>query len=262
NPLICISYLLVLSTLISLGMWQLKRRALKLHHNTKVTAFLARQHEPVDLSKALSAYAELGPYASDVSVQVQGTFLPSPIIFHDNRILNHHVGLHALALFRPSNHQMPTVLVNLGWVSWPGTDRRHLPTVRLPTESQALIGTLFAPNPKLWTLEHEVPAPTHTGWLLQKIDLAQIQTTYGTPLAPFTLRLKPDSWPRDVLIPDAGTPEQPIRHFTTTTQWPVSPEKHLGYALQWFTMALVLSGLFIRFNFQRRHHFVVDDHKP
>lgn len=47
---------------------------------------------------------------------------------------------------------------------------------------------------------------------------------------------------------------------TYETQWPVvamGPEKHLGYAVQWFAMALALLGLYLYLgwhNAREKHH--------
>ena len=253
NLVISIGYTLVLILLIHLGFWQLERRTLKQQHNTQVSAFLARQHQPLSLTDAMNAYQEVGQQASDVTVRVHGKFVQAPLIFHDNRINQGQPGLNVLALFRPTpppGGKAPTLIVNLGWVHWPGSDRQRLPTIALPVDAHDITGALFIPNPNTWTLEHTLPAPTPAGWLLQKIDLAQIEAQIDHPVAPFTLRLKPDSWPSTVAVDQA----QPVRTFTASTQWPISPEKHLGYALQWFTLATALTVIFVVVNLQQLHH--------
>ena len=46
-----------------------------------------------------------------------------------------------------------------------------------------------------------------------------------------------------VLILDPGS--EFINEYVALTPFVITPTKHYGYALQWFTMSLVLAGMFI-----------------
>ena len=69
------------------------------------------------------------------------------------------------------------------------------------------------------------------GWprVVQNVDLARIQEQLGSPLLPFVLRLSPDS--------EHGY----LRDWRVRTG--LTSERHMGYAVQWFAMAVVLAGL-------------------
>lgn len=263
NPWITLAYLVVCAVMLRLGLWQLDRRDIKLTHNSEVSQFLAQQSEPLTYAAALAAFQQFNRQASDVVVSVSGQFLPNPIIFHDNRVHNMQAGLHALAFFKSNMESEPLLLINLGWLPWPGAGRPHLPQLTLPTSEVTLEGALFAPNPEIWSLEQVPPPPTAAGWLVQKLDLSALcqhplATEHEAGLAKFTLRLKEAS---GQLInhqngADAESamaqPHYPIQSFAATTDWAMPPEKHLGYAVQWFAMVTVLSGLFFGLNIQRR----------
>lgn len=263
NPWVTLIFILVLSIMLRLGFWQLDRRGIKLTYNQEVATFLAQHKAPLTYANALQAFEDKGRQTSDMAVTVTGTFTKeTPIIFHDNRIHQMQAGLHALALFQAEETSLPPVLINLGWLPWPATGRPNLPALTLPNTPITLQGKLFAPNPETWTLEENPPAPNAQGWLLQKLNLSTInkQTSYN--IAPFTLRLLPDSQPKVNLLsahPLASKSNQaqtqhtyPIRAFKATTDWAMTPEKHMGYALQWFVMSLVLTGIYIGVNFKKR----------
>lgn len=64
---------------------------------------------------------------------------------------------------------------------------------------------------------------------MQRVDLVRIREQLKRPLLPFVLRLSPAS--------DHGY-ERDWRVRTGLT-----PERHLGYAVQWFALAVALVGL-------------------
>lgn len=260
NPWVTIIFIIVLSIMLRLGLWQLDRRNVKLTYNQEVTSFLATHNAPLAYSNALSAFKDKGRQASDVSTTITGQFSEhTPVIYHDNRVHNMQAGLHALALFEPENQSLPPVLINLGWLPWPVTGRPNLPSLSLPDGTVTLQGKLFAPNPETWTLEHIPPRPEARSWLIQKLDLSIIAKQIAPNLAPFTLRLQPEtelSIPVDLAMPPhTETAQQvyPIRAFKATTDWAMTPDKHMGYAVQWFVMSLVLTGIYLGVNLKRRN---------
>lgn len=251
NLWVALSFVIILSVMLRLGFWQLERRSIKLEHNHAVATFVAQHNTPLTYEKALSAFAKHGRKASDITVSLHGKFSDTPIIFHDNRIHQMQAGLHALALFEPDDTRQPAVLINLGWLPWPSADRAVLPSLDLPKSALTLQGNLFAPNPETWTLEQTPPTPSEQGWLLQKLDLTIISEQAKTEIAPFTLRLQPSSAPHLPADPQ-GTRSEPIRAFPATTDWAMTPEKHMGYAVQWFVMSLVLTGIFLGVNLKKQ----------
>jgi cytochrome oxidase assembly protein ShyY1 len=66
--------------------------------------------------------------------------------------------------------------------------------------------------------------------LLQRLDFDAAEQALGVRLEPWQVRINPD------------------HPLALTTEWKVSvtgPEKHLGYATQWFSMAFALFCMWI-----------------
>ena len=75
--------------------------------------------------------------------------------------------------------------------------------------------------------------------LLQRLDFEQIEQALGVELVPYQVRIDPQS----------GLAQQ--------TDWVVSvsgPERHQGYAVQWFAMALALTILYSWVGIRREQH--------
>jgi len=220
-------FVVLLPLLVALGYWQLARAAEK---RSLLEAFDARQQAaPVSLSEALDAGA--GSDLRGRPVRLEGGFLPGSYLFLDNRLRRGRFGHEVVALFR-DQHSGLIVAVNRGWVPADAA-RRTLPEVPPPPDVRELRATLHTPTGRPFELE---PGPDRiTAWpqRVQNLDLGAIALGLGVPpdrLAPVTARLRADS-------PAA-----------LETGWPVvniRPQKHTAYAVQWFTMALVLLLFFV-----------------
>jgi cytochrome oxidase assembly protein ShyY1 len=112
-------------------------------------------------------------------------------------------------------------------------DRRILPWLPAPTGELTLAGALYQRLPGGLQLDDRVVPPLadrqRVGWL----DVPRLAGWLGRPLYPYQLRL-------DRAEPGA-----------LETGWPVVaiyPQKHTGYALQWFIMAGVLALLTVLAN--------------
>ena len=125
------------------------------------------------------------------------------------------------------------VLLNRGWV--PGDpSRRSLPDVTTPKEALSLTASVYVPPGEPYLLEEESFANLGPSVLVQQVNghalREAIEARTGLALFPRELRLAP------------GAPAGFRR------DWPVvnvSPDKHRGYAFQWFTMAAVLMLFFV-----------------
>ena len=120
------------------------------------------------------------------------------------------------------------VLVNRGWIE-ADAGRRSLPEVALAPGLQTLQGTVYVPPGEAYTLGQ---ISDNEDWprLVQALDVPALSVMLNASLFPYSVRLDATS--------TAGF----------TIDWPlvnVSPEKHTGYAVQWFTMAAVLFILYI-----------------
>jgi cytochrome oxidase assembly protein ShyY1 len=150
----------------------------------------------------------------------RGRFRAAPVLLLDNQRRGDAVGVHVLRVFEPTGGR--AVLVDLGWLPLPPD--RTLPTPA-PIAGDQVIRGLFGPPPSSGLRL----GPDHTvarddAWLLTRVEVPALAAALRTPLAPRVLRLDPDlplGYARD-LVPLANT---------------LPPERHRGYAVQWYALA-------------------------
>ena len=166
----------------------------------------------------------------------RGRFADGPILLLDNQRRGDAVGVHVLAPFLPESGGM--VLVDMGWLPLPGN--RALPSPKIPAGNQELRGLLSPPPSTGLALgpDHVVVDPQR--WLLTRVDHEALSRGLGPSLAPRILRLDP-------ALPLGFARDLDVLPNTLT------PERHRGYAVQWFGLALatLLTALFLGF---RRTH--------
>ncbi len=216
--------LCLLPLLISLGFWQLQRAGEK----QLLAVDFARKQAQVPIS--LAEVTTRDPQAlSYLPVRLQGRFLPERTFLLDNRTHEGRYGNEVLTLFELSTGS--TVLVNRGWV--PADAARQQATVvpALPggQAQLAVSGQVYVAPGKPYQLAEQELAP---GWpkTIQAVDMSLIGGIVGEGLFPYPVRIEP------------GQPG------ALQVDWQViniSPAKHRGYAVQWFSMALVLSLLYL-----------------
>lgn len=132
------------------------------------------------------------------------------------------------------------LLVNRGWVPFTGY-REQLPDLRLPEGEQAswtVTGRIGA-LPVAGLASGQVGPPLTGAWprVASFPTLAQLEAAYGAPLLPLVL-----------MLDDGPTPGY-LRDWTPSG---LPPERHVGYAVQWWALAVLLAGLFIGVNLKRR----------
>lgn len=206
--------ILLMPVLLSLGFWQLDRAEEK------------RQLQTVFESKQLSGPVPIESANPDSDlryqpVRLKGSYDPDRVIFLDNRIVNGRFGYEVVMPFRLDSQPL-TVLVNRGWIAG-DKSRRSLPALAPVTGSYELTGTVYVPSGKLLVLADEGGLE----WPLvsQSLDMERLQTAFTEPLFPYSVRL-------DELAPTS-----------LQASWDVvnlNPEKHTGYAVQWFAMSATL----------------------
>jgi surfeit locus 1 family protein len=226
-PTIVAVLFLVLFT--ALGFWQLDRSGEK---RELVQRHLQRAHlPPLDLTSRWineqPATGELGGLRYR-PVRLRGRFDASRQYLLDNRT---HEGVAGYYVYTPLTLSPGGrgVLVNRGWIAT-GASREQLPEVGVPSQVTAITGHL-SPAPR--------PGPLlgpdgygATAWprVVQKVDLAVMEEQLGKTLFPLVVRLAPDS--RHGYIRD------------WQAHYGISPERHQGYAVQWFALATALVLLY------------------
>ena len=219
--------LLLLPALTALGFWQLDRAAEK-------TAIAARHAERAGMAPVgLSALTDRAPEAlAHRRVRLTGHYLPGASVLLDNQIRQGRYGHDVIGLFRDEDSGQ-VVLLNRGWV--PGDPaRRSLPKVDVPDGPRSLLATVYVPPGEPYVLAADRFEQLTWPVLVQAVNARAlreaIEAATGETLFVRELRLGADQatgFRRD---------------------WPVvnvSPQKHRGYALQWFTMAAALLLFFV-----------------
>lgn len=223
-----IAFLLVFPLLVSLGLWQLERAGEK---DALIAAQSAREQDlPLDLNLArgLAAEDRFRP------VRASGRFVPERQWLHDNRVRDRQAGYHVYSLFELSGAGR-SVLVNRGWVPV-GASRAQLPALPLPSGALQLQGRLDRPASVGITLG-EVEYTDLGTTVLPYLDVPALGIATGRDLLPLVLVLDGDQ-------PGALTPD-PL------TAARMGPEKHLGYAVQWFGLATALLMIYVGLNVRR-----------
>lgn len=216
-PLLALG-LLLCAGLAWLGTWQLQRARQKEALLADVQSVLAqRQPQPIQRAPA-SGYAW---------VTTTGRFLDAPVLMLDNQRRGREVGVRVLLPFQPDAGQ--ALLVDLGWLPLPA-DRR-LPEPVLPAGRHALAG-LLAPPPAAGLAMGADHAVHGSRWLLTRVDLPALSVASKLALAPRILRLDP-------ALPIGFARDLDVLPNT------LPPERHRGYALQWFGLSATLLALIL-----------------
>jgi surfeit locus 1 family protein len=218
---------LLLPLLVALGFWQLERADEK-------RQLAGRNAERAALAPvSLADLAALDPgEQADRRVRLQGHMLASPQLFVDNQLRGGRYGHDVISLF-VDEASGRTVLLNRGWV--PGDPaRRSLPEIDVPRDELRLMARVYVSPGDPYVLEEERFDSLADRMLVQQAGSPALRAALAAavdgPLFEHELRLLP------------GQPAGFRR------DWPlmnVSPAKHQGYALQWFTMAAALVLLFL-----------------
>ncbi len=211
----------LLVLLLNLGFWQLGRAEEK---NSLQARWEARSALPAAAPLALLQTADVSQYA-DRRVRWQGVLDPEAYVLLDNRLHRGRVGYHVVALIEADDWLVP---VNLGWLAG-DPSRRTIPVPQL-VEGPALIeGQVYLPSAKPIILQKQLPpdrlpATSQTLYWDQWSDTLAALT--GQSVFPYEVRIDPAS------------------PLALEAEWPVvnqSSAKHVGYAVQWFAMAAVLT---------------------
>jgi cytochrome oxidase assembly protein ShyY1 len=206
---------LVLSVLFcTAGFWQLGRGAAK-------EAMLDDVYKVVTERDALPLSVAADPQRPrDLDWAAgSGRFADAPAVLLDNQIRESRPGIRVYRVFLPQAGD--PLLVELGWLPLP-PDRR-LPVIE-PLPDTMRVSGLLAPPPSAGIATPVVTA-TPQGLLAIGLDREVLSRALQLPgLAPRVLKLDPD-------IPVGYARDLDILPNTLT------PERHLGYAVQWFGLA-------------------------
>lgn len=214
--------LFTIAILSSLGIWQLQRA------EEKKQIILENQQRqsnaPVELKLPLDEPEKL----RHQKVKVQGHFITENQFILDNQVLNHQVGYNVITPFKLTR-EGKLLLVDRGWIPLKGS-RDELPNVEVGTQTREIIGTLYLPYGKAYSLGEMDAGETAWPRRIQYLDFISIANRLGQDVYPLTLRMK------------AG---QIDSYKAEWKLFPMTPDKHLGYVVHWFGLAITVLIIFI-----------------
>jgi surfeit locus 1 family protein len=112
-----------------------------------------------------------------------------------------------------------------------------LPELPGPAGTVIVEGAVKLPPERLFRLDSTEEA--HAGWpqVVQQLELTQLEQRLGYPLLPV------------VVLLDKADEHGFVREWKPV--YDVPPDKHRAYAMQWFTLALVLLLIYLGVNSKR-----------
>jgi len=214
--------------MLRLGFWQLDRMDVK-------QIRLASLNQKLESGNAsLVSLSDDLKQAADTPVAFVGNPDLERLIYLDNRIVGGAVGYEVLM---PVETNIGWVLVNLGWIQASGS-RSTLPEAVVPNTGGEFVGNVVIPTLNPMVKETAVKSDGFP-LLIQQVDLEKLTELTGLALQPFIIALRADptsgfknNW-RPVVMP---------------------PEKHFGYALQWFGLAITALVIYLIALFKRKSH--------
>ena len=218
----------------ALGAWQLRRMQQK-EAMLDAVATVLRERRPQPLAAAADpARAQAYDWTAG-----EGRFLPQPAWLLDNQQRDGRPGVRVFRLFQPQGDATP-LLVEMGWLAVGAA--RQMPAVGPAPADMITIRGLLLPPPSRGLLAGAESRTTDGQHLVIALDPATIAARSGIArIAPRVLRLDPDL---------------PLGHARDLDVLPntLPPERHLGYAVQWFALAaaVLIIALVLTLRHRRR----------
>ena len=208
----------VITIMVQLGNWQLSRAQEKDSRQERLDRL---SQEPPVVLPPVEVKLEDIQYRQ---VEAHGEYVPEHAIYLDNKIYRGVAGYHLVTPLRIGTSSMH-VLVNRGWAP-ADRDRSKLPVVPLPPGPVTVSGIATTAMQKTLELSQDMVA----GRVWENLDIDRYRAATGLALQPVMILQTNDvpdglvrQWPR----PDSGS------------------GKNLGYAVQWFAMALAVLIIYL-----------------
>ena len=197
----------------ALGVWQLHR------YDYKKNLLATYQQRLASLPKPFQADSQ-----QFQTIVVTGRYLNQLTMLVQNRFYKDQPGFEVLTAFKIP-HDEKLLLIDRGWISSQFREKGNLSTHSPVHGNDVVVGYVKFLNEYQFILGENILYPNASPIVMQKIDTKKLSEITHQAFYPFILRLS------------ANQPNGFVRDWTITT---VLPERHMGYAVQWFAMAFVL----------------------
>ena len=210
--ILCLFFVFLFSML---GVWQLHR-----YHYKKmlVSTFQDR------LTAAPKPFLQVTG-SGDLQFQritVEGHYLNALTMLVQNKFNQGRSGFEVLTPLQIRG-QEKLLLIDRGWIQKPAN--QNLPSIDHVNDKQQIIGYIKLLDERQFTLGKNILNPAGPQIVMQKIDLDELSQITHQSFYPFILRL------------DASEPNGFVRDWVISI---VPPERHMGYAIQWFVLVIVV----------------------
>jgi surfeit locus 1 family protein len=208
-----------------LGLWQLDRAAQKaaLHE-----ALIARGAMPALNMSQLAQTPAAAAEQLHRRVVLEGRWLESHSVYLDNRQMSGHPGFFLVTPLWLATDD--AVLVQRGWLPRDTQDRSRLAPVDTPTGTVRIEGRIAPGIARLYEFEASASGP-----IRQNLDVSAFAGEIGLGLRPLVV----------VQLDSARAAAGGLQRQWTPAVLDVS--KHHGYALQWFSLSVLVTGLYVWF---------------
>ncbi len=224
-----LAVVLVLPLLTALGFWQLDRAKETQAYLDSLHAGL--QAAAINLNAAMPEYS----VAQHRVAKAYGRYDSTHQFLLDNQVHAGQVGYHVLTPLRLSGAGT-AILIDRGWIA-ASFDRKILPDVGVAETERGVSGVVDkGPSVAVRLGQAYVGTgswPRRIGY----VDFAYIAQALPYRVAPYLIRLDPQA--ADGFVHVSPKPA-------------MGPEKNLGYAAQWFTMATAVVIIYFLVNLKRR----------
>lgn len=220
--------LVLLPIMLRLGFWQLAREAEK---EQLQSIYTERQQQAAVALQTVDSSGDL----QYLQVLFEGQYDNAHVFLLDNKIYQGQVGYEVIVPFTTDSGLV--VFVNRGWIAQAG-ERSRLPLPAVIEQRVAVNGSVYVPVGEQLILGDIEPGPQ---WpkVVQSLDVDELARLTGLSADmhwfPYSVRLGEGA---------AGILERNWSVISTT------PEKHRGYAVQWFAMATALILLYLHYSFR------------
>ena len=223
--------LIIFAGLMSLGFWQIERAIEKEQRQARIIQL--QQQKALSLSQVLSLSEQRNTqlpalqasskaidkaYFNDFPLELTGEFNATQVFLLDNQVHQGKLGYRVLQVAKVNQY---TVLVNLGWVA--GSVKRNiLPDITPLQGKHSFRATMRFVEPGIMLMPQTF---NNVQWPLrvQQIELDQFSQLIGQKLQPF------------VVYTDKNEQIGFVKNWHPIV---MPPEKHRGYAFQWFSLAI------------------------
>jgi surfeit locus 1 family protein len=212
-----------------LGLWQLDRAAQKtaLHE-----ALLARGALPALDAAQLARTPEMAVEQQHRQVVLEGRWLASHSVYLDNRQMKGRPGFFVVTPLQIAPDDV--VLVQRGWVPRNVRERERLAAVDTPAGMVRIEGRIAPALARLYEFDSAA-----SGVIRQNLDVLSFARESGLALRPLVV----------VQLDGAAAPADGLLRQWAPAVLDVS--KHHGYAVQWFALSTLITGLYVWFQLIR-----------